>query len=138
MALTRLNSMVLHPLTFGLMKNCFIATHCCELLFLFMLCHFYRESDVYKNVCLATGVGSIVGFCVGGRLGAKVAGKDHILANQLTPYKFEMQAHVSSCVLLVSELSVVLLQSSLQSMADLDKILGAQNRTKIVRWATKL
>jgi len=51
------------------------------------------ESDIYRNLCLATGVGSIMGFCVGGRLGARVAGKDHILANQLTTYKYKMQAH---------------------------------------------
>ena len=55
---------------------------------------FFRESDIYRNLCLATGVGSIMGFCVGGRLGARVAGKDHILANQLTTYKYKMQAHV--------------------------------------------
>ena len=37
---------------------------------------------------------------IGGRLGARVAGSDHIVANQLTMYPNKMQAHVSivSCV----------------------------------------
>eukprot|EP00112_Aurelia_sp_Birch-Aquarium-sp1_P004122 Seg1469.2 transcript_id=Seg1469.2/GoldUCD/mRNA.D3Y31 product="Complex I assembly factor TIMMDC1 mitochondrial" protein_id=Seg1469.2/GoldUCD/D3Y31 len=51
------------------------------------------ESELYKNFSLATCAGSIAGFIIGGRLGARVAGSDHIVANQLTMYPNKMQAH---------------------------------------------
>ncbi|XP_065067316.1 complex I assembly factor TIMMDC1, mitochondrial-like [Rhopilema esculentum] len=51
------------------------------------------DSELYQNASLATGVASLLGFTIGGKLGGNSSGTDHILANQLTPYRGKMVAH---------------------------------------------
>lgn len=54
------------------------------------------KSEFYENASQAVFFGSITGFLIGGRMGARVSGNDHMISNQLTIYPSKMQAHVST------------------------------------------
>lgn len=51
------------------------------------------KSEFYENASQAVFFGSITGFLIGGRMGARVSGNDHMISNQLTIYPSKMQAH---------------------------------------------
>eukprot|EP00794_Sanderia_malayensis_P006068 gene6068-6770_t len=55
--------------------------------------YYSRDSDLYSNAPQAVGMGSITGFLIGGRIGARLSGTEHITGHQLTVYSSKIQAH---------------------------------------------